>query len=153
MLPRLKNKSLPISFSLSLVVLSLSVLFYAQLVQADQGDSSMSNETRYVQVEVSYLQRIALPAEAEISVSLQDIARMDAPAQVLSTVKRRADGAQVPFRFEIPYQPEQIEGRGRYVVRAEIRLGDRLLFTTDTITPVINNQVESVSLRLITVGN
>ena len=79
-------------------------------------------------------ERIALPPDAVFEVVLIDIARADAPAEVLGRVRLQPAG-HPPFRFSIPYRERDITPRGRYSVRATVRQGERLLFTTDTIHP------------------
>jgi len=86
---------------------------------------------------VTYRQRIALPPGAVVSVRLLDASRQDVSAGVIGEDRIVTGGKQVPIAFNIPYDRGRIQERNRYVVRAEIRDGERLLFTTDTSYPVI----------------
>lgn len=86
---------------------------------------------------VSYLVRSALPSTAVIEVALQDISKMDAPAEVISTQTIKTEGKQVPFRYALKYDPAQIDEKNTYAVRATIKDGDQLLFTSTTRIPVI----------------
>jgi heat shock protein HslJ/uncharacterized lipoprotein YbaY len=79
---------------------------------------------------VSYLPRIALPPEAVIEVQLVDVSRADAPALVIATQTIVAGGRQVPFAFELPYDPAQIDERYSYAVQARITVNDQLRFIT-----------------------
>jgi uncharacterized lipoprotein YbaY len=72
-----------------------------------------------------------------IEVQLQDVSRADAPAIVLSSTTIQADGRQVPFAFELPYDAGDIDQRNSYTVRAIIRVDDQLRFTSTTAYPVI----------------
>lgn len=118
--------------------------------------SPMANEeeaaTGTVTAEVTYRERMALPDNAEITVELQDISLADAPAVVIASETRTADGAQVPFTFELSYDPAEILENHRYAVRAEVRVDGELLFTTDQIYPVITmdnpNDVTIVMIRV-----
>lgn len=83
----------------------------------------------------SYLERQALPPDAVLDVSLEDVTRADAPATVVSTAHVEPTG-QPPIRFGIGYAPEQIDASHRYAVRASIKRGNQLLFVTDTPHPV-----------------
>jgi putative lipoprotein len=83
----------------------------------------------------TYRERIALPPEAEFEVLIEDIARADAPATVIGR-QVLAPAGQPPFRFAITYEDGSVTPRGRYSLRASVRHQGRLLFTTDTITPV-----------------
>jgi putative lipoprotein len=86
---------------------------------------------------VTYLQRIALPPTAVVQVRLVDVSRADAPAVVLGEQMIPTGGRQVPFSFEIPYDPAKIDPRYSYAVQARIEDGDRLLFISDRHHAVI----------------
>jgi putative lipoprotein len=79
--------------------------------------------------EVFYLQRIALPPAATLSVSLQDVSLADAPAVVLAEQKGPVKG-QVPLPFHLSYDPAQVKPGHSYAVSARIELEGKLLFTT-----------------------
>jgi len=97
-------------------------------------------------------ERIALPPDAVFEAVLIDIARVDAPAEVLGRVRLQPAG-QSPFRFSIPFNDRDITPRGRYSVRATVLQGGRLLFTTDTIHPVLTGEPsQPLHLRLVQAG-
>ncbi|AIS14711.1 YbaY family lipoprotein [Pseudomonas sp. SK3(2021)] len=79
--------------------------------------------------EVFYLQRIALPPAATLSVSLQDVSLADAPAVVLAEQKGPVKG-QVPLPFHLSYDPAQVKPGHRYSVSARIEMAGKLLFVT-----------------------
>jgi putative lipoprotein len=79
---------------------------------------------------VTYLVRSALPPNAIVNVQLQDISLADAPATVISAQTIETGGKQVPFPYELPYDPAQIQSNHRYAVRAQITLDGKLLFTS-----------------------
>jgi uncharacterized lipoprotein YbaY len=85
---------------------------------------------------LSYAQRIALPANAEVMVKLVDSADPNgiAVAETTFTANR-----QVPIPFELRYEPRNLDRQRNYEVIAEIRSGDRVLFRTE--------QGQSVNLR------
>ena len=85
---------------------------------------------------VTYRQRIAMPLEATVVVSLVDVSRADAPAEVIAKkeIKRTI---QVPIPFELTYDSEKIDQRHDYAVQAQILLGDKVWFTTTTRHVVI----------------
>lgn len=105
-----------------------------------------------VTVTVTYLERIALPENAEITVTIEDIARADAPATVLVSQTIVSGGANVPFTFKLPYDPAQLDDRAMYSVRAQIRVDGELWFTSDKVTPVLSRgagtEVELVLVRV-----
>lgn len=84
----------------------------------------------------SYRERIALLPGAVFEATLEAVSRTDAQAVVLGTA-RVDDVAAMPIRFEIPYDPEQIDERHAYAVRGRILAGGRLAFTTDAALPVL----------------
>jgi uncharacterized lipoprotein YbaY len=99
----------------------------------------------------TYRERIALPPEAVFEVLIEDIARADAPATVIGR-QRLAPAGLPPFRFAIPYDDSAVSPRGRYTLRATARHRGELLFTTDTVTPVLDGRPGPVKLLLVKVG-
>ena len=79
--------------------------------------------------EVFYLQRIALPPSATLSVSLQDVSLADAPAIVLAEQNGPIKG-QVPLPFHLSYDPAQVKSGHRYSVSARIEVNGELMFIT-----------------------
>ncbi len=97
----------------------------------EEGPASGSNgSTELVTGSVSYRERIALPADAVIHVSLLDVSLMDVAAKLISeqTITPRH---QVPIPFALEYDPQDIDERMTYAVRATIRSAGKLIFTTD----------------------
>ncbi len=87
---------------------------------------------------VTYRERVALPPGSVVRVTLQDVSRADAPADLIDSQTITTSGENVPIPFELSYDPAHIDPRNRYVVRAEIRDGaGGLLWTSDTAYPVI----------------
>jgi putative lipoprotein len=79
--------------------------------------------------ELFYLQRVALPAAATMTVSLQDISRADAPVVILARQTGPVTG-QVPLPFALAYDPKQVQAGHRYSVSAHIELDGKLLFVS-----------------------
>jgi putative lipoprotein len=97
---------------------------------------------------VTYLERIALPANAVITIQLQDISKADAPAVALGEQVIQTNGKQPPFPFSISYDPAQIQPNGRYTLRATITVDGQLMFTSTQIYPVITggNPVKDIEI-------
>lgn len=95
-----------------------------------------------------YRERIAAPPDAVFEATLQDMSRADAPAQVLGRA-RIGPAGNPPYRFEIAYDDTALRPGGRYVVRATLRAGGRLLFTTDTASPVLDGRTAPLSLTMV----
>jgi len=92
---------------------------------------------------VAYRERIAMPEGAVLNVSLLDVSRADAAAEVVSRIEV-SDPGNVPIDFELVYDPDAIVARNRYAVRATIVVEGRLWWTTDTAQNVITNGNPSV---------
>jgi putative lipoprotein len=85
--------------------------------------------------EVFYLQRIALPPAATLTVSLQDVSLADAPAVVIDEQRGPVKG-QVPLPFHLSYDPTQVKPGHRYAVSARIEVDGQLMFITTEQHPV-----------------
>lgn len=102
---------------------------------------------------VAYRERIALPPTAVIKVQLADVSRADAKAIVLGEQVIEAKGKQVPFAFEIPYDPAKIEANHTYAVQARIEDGGQLRFINDQRYAVITRGAPTrVDMVLKSVG-
>jgi putative lipoprotein len=89
---------------------------------------------------VTYMQRIALPADAMIEVSIHNKQLADAPPEMtlLGMTAFTADGNQVPLPYTVVYSPEDVREGDMYSIGATIRDGSgKLLFVSDTMIPVI----------------
>ena len=95
-----------------------------------------------------YRERMALPPNAVFEAVLLDVSKAD----VLATVMGRVifdDIKGIPLDFIIPYDPDQIDQRMSYSVRATIRVEGQLWFTTDTHYPVLTqSSTDNVELLL-----
>ncbi|MDB1123473.1 YbaY family lipoprotein [Vibrio algarum] len=102
---------------------------------------------------ISYRERVALPPNAVVTVTLEDVSLMDVAAKKMAEQTFTTDGTQVPFDFELSYDANQIEAKHRYSVRATIRVNGSLRFTTDTANQVITDaaKTKQVNLNLIAV--
>lgn len=97
--------------------------------------------------EVFYLQRIALPPAATLSVSLLDVSLADAPSVTLAEQKGPVKG-QVPLPFHLDYDPGQIKPGHSYSVAARIELDGKLLFITTERHAVQLNGQDKQPLRI-----
>ena len=88
---------------------------------------------------VSYRTRIALPPDAEVVVTLEDVTRADARSTVVATQTIPTRGRQVPIPFELAYPRALFDPSHRYAVRAQIRRGGDVLFTSTTFHPVLTH--------------
>ena len=82
---------------------------------------------------VTYRERIALPAAAEIHVELLAVDTCKTVAEVTQVT----DGAQVPISFVLSYPADAVDELLGYALRAEIRYDGRAAFVTSDPIPVI----------------
>ncbi len=107
-------------------------------ISYDEGRSALVYRARgIVSGTVTYLQRIALPPQAMIQVQLVDVSRADAAAIVIDTQTIEAGGQQVPFAFQLSYDPAQIDERFTYAVQARITVDGELRFISTSSYQVI----------------
>lgn len=85
---------------------------------------------------VTYREKIALPPNAVVEVRLEEVSRADASATVLGEQKIETKGQQAPIRFEIQYDPSQVDERLLYAVRARITVDGQLWFIS-TPAPLV----------------
>ncbi len=96
----------------------------------------------------TYKERIALPPDATLFVELQDVSLADAPAMTLAAQRYALTG--VPAQFELTYDDTLIQDGHSYAVRATVTQGQKLLFTTDTVYPVLTSEAgNSADLLLV----
>ncbi|EQC01098.1 YbaY family lipoprotein [Photorhabdus temperata] len=118
---------------------------------ADTQVEAIENPVKrsFVEGNINILQRIALPADAVLTVTLSDISLADAPSVTLSEKVERLGGKQSPFHFVLPYQSNEIKPHARIAVSASVSLHNRLMFVTDTAYEVINNgQTKDIEITL-----
>jgi len=137
-------------FVASLVVSSLL------LVGCESSGSQMSQQNiQSITGTVAYRERIALPDDAKVTVSLQDVSKMDAAAEVIAKQEFMTNGHQVPLTFDLSYDSSKIQPKHRYSVSARIEVNGKLRFITDTNYAVITDpeNTSHVDMRLIGVSS
>ena len=119
--------------------------------ETNASQEVVAENTQVISGTVSYRERIALPENAVVTVTLEDISLADAPSTVIATQEFTADGKQVPFAFELSYDNNKIKANHRYNMRATIHVDGKLRFTTDTIKSVITDveNTQQADLRLV----
>ncbi|WP_172380323.1 YbaY family lipoprotein [Vibrio sp. Vb339] len=119
--------------------------------ETNASQEVVAENTQVISGTVSYRERIALPENAVVTVTLEDISLADAPSTVIATQEFTTDGKQVPFAFELSYDNDKIKANHRYNIRASIHVDGKLRFTTDTIKSVITDveNTQQADLRLV----
>ena len=101
---------------------------------------------------VAYRERIAMPPGALLTVSLLDVSRADAAAEVIASLRER-DPGNVPIEFELRYDATLIDPRHSYVVRATIDVGGELWWTSaDANLVITSGHPSEVDIALRRVG-
>ena len=148
----------PIAFLTVAIVLVLAGCRRAPETPAPAGDPSAGAAadtstvpgTALMSGSVFYLQRIALPPDAEVSVTLQDVSRADAPAVELASTTFQSEGRQVPLPFTLTYEPGKIDAAATYSLAARISNAGELLWISDAQTPVLTRgaPMDSIEVRV-----
>ncbi len=101
---------------------------------------------------VSYRERLALTPGAALVVELRDVSYADAPAPLIARQTISGPG-QVPIKFEVRYNRQDINPRNTYGLSARIVESDgRLAFTNDTAYDVITRgNPDKVDMLLVLV--
>lgn len=100
---------------------------------------------------VNIRQRIALPPDAVLTVTLSDASLADAPSKVIAQRAVRTEGKQAPFNFVLPYNPADIQPNARIILSAAIMVNGRMTFITDTIQEVVNRNGTRADLEMVPV--
>ena len=85
-----------------------------------------------VEGEASYRERIMLPPQAFLVVTLDDSARADAPAIELASARTRLAGGP-PYRWRLDYDERLLGANSRPTLRARIETPQGIWMTTDTV--------------------
>jgi uncharacterized lipoprotein YbaY len=86
---------------------------------------------------VTYRQRMALPPNAQIEVSLEDVSQADAAAKLVAEQKMTLGERQVPVPFALKFDPAKIDPTHSYGVRAKIVVDGEVRFASDQAYPVL----------------
>jgi putative lipoprotein len=114
--------------------------------------SATAVRAQTIQRTASYRERMALPPGVVLEATLDDVSRADAPATTIASTRVTSPG-NPPITFTIGYDPAAIVQTRRYIVRVRIVVDGKLLFTSETATPVITQgNPTTVSLMLRRVG-
>ena len=92
-------------------------------------------------------QRVALPPDAVLTVTLSDASLADAPSKVVAQRAVRTEGKQAPFSFVLPYNPADVQPNARIFLSAAVTINGKLVFITDTVQEAINNGGTKIDLN------
>ena len=134
----------------------ISIVLIASVACGSEHDSSTAtvelpsgrNPNASVSGTVTYRERLALSPGARLVVELRDVSYADAPSTLIAR-QTITDPGQVPIKFKVEYNRDDIDSRSTYSIKADIIESDgRLAFTNDTAYEVITrgnpNKVDMV---------
>jgi putative lipoprotein len=102
---------------------------------------------------VWYKERMLLPPDAEVAVFLEDVSKADAPATIIASTAFKAKESP-PWDFVLTFDPDTIEERNRYGLRAKITRDEQLLFVSTEANPVFRDDGDnSVRIQVSRVDN
>lgn len=96
-------------------------------------------------------QKVALPPDAVLTVTLSDASLADAPSKVVAQRAVRTEGKQAPFSFVLPYNPSDVQPNARILLSAAVTINGKLVFITDSVQEAINNGGTKIDLNLVPV--
>lgn len=96
-------------------------------------------------------QKVALPPDAVLTVTLSDASLADAPSKVLAQRAVRTEGKQAPFSFVLPYNPSDVQPNARILLSAAVTINDKLVFITDTVQEAVNKGGTKIDLTTVPV--
>ena len=122
----------------------LIVLMAAAACRSESGPSNATfevasgrNPNASVSGTVTYRERLSLTPGAKLVVKLRDVSYADASAPLIAS-QTISDPGQVPIKFKVEYNRDDIDSRNIYAISARIIESDgRLAFTNDTAYDVI----------------
>ena len=125
----------------------------AMLAIAGCTDQGPQNKTgaETIAGTATYLERMALPPNAQLRVTLEDVSLADAPSVTIAKYEAKLSG--VPANWQLSYDPADIKSGHRYAIAARITAGDKLLFITTTQNELVNGAPGTLELVLQRVGN
>ena len=134
------------------LLLAPLVLAPALMAAACSTLPEASDNMTEVQVSALYRERIMLPPGHVLTVKVEDVSRMDAPARVVAETTQRLDGRGPPYAVTLSVPNDKIDSRMEYAARAEIRdPSGALRFTTDTRHSVLTRGAPN-SVEIVMVG-
>jgi putative lipoprotein len=123
--------------AMPLLLIASSAQSQPQSPSSAKADAKQESSFVIVSGSAAYRQRIAMPPDAVLTVKLEDVSRADAPAKALAETSETFGARQVPLRFLLKIPSSAIDERNTYAVRATIKVGTELRFTTTRSYPVL----------------
>lgn len=101
---------------------------------------------------ITYNTRDALPANAVVTVQVADIAS-NRGGSVIAEQRFTTNGAQVPFRYTILYDPTRVNASLGYTIQANISVNGQVRYSTSQLYRVITGGAPVRDVNLVLVGS
>ncbi len=125
------------SFDKFIMFVAIFIVINSVGCATHQGESK--DDLITVSGTAAYRQRIAMPPEAVLTVSLEDVSRADTGATVLTESKQGFGEHQVPLAFTLQVPSSKINPGSDYTLRARIDVEGKMRFTTTRSYPVLTH--------------
>lgn len=132
---------------LTLLLLVISMVLSA-CTASGGTESGDTVDLNVISGSVAYRERIAMPADAVITVQLLDISKQDSRATVIAEQRIRPS-REVPIPFTLAYNRAQIDRRGTYSVAATIEVDGEVVWRTTSTLLVITNGNPTENIELV----
>lgn len=109
------------------------------------GHAAFAEEMVRLTGEVIYRERMALPANAVLELTLQDVSLADAPAKTITTYRATIQGGS-PIRFGLSYPKDKLDERYRYSLRAQILVDGQMWFTSTDHIAVVPREAQQLTI-------
>ncbi|MGP4844445.1 YbaY family lipoprotein [Marinobacter sp. 1Y8] len=116
----------------------LGILFLLSGVLAGCAGFGGGMDESRIEGNVWYKERMMIPPDATVTVSLEDVSRADAPSVTMASTEFKPQGGP-PYAFSLAYDADRILKRNRYNLRAKIMRDNKLLFISTQAVPAFGN--------------
>lgn len=137
---KLNKKSAVVLLCLCLLVPGLmSCGFFKKREKSETQDKSLP--INWLEISVAYKDGSLLPLNSVLTLTLEDVSNGEAPEFIGETVLE-VEGIP-PYAASLGYNPALIKDGHRYVLRAEIRHYDRMLYTNEALVDPFENETST----------
>lgn len=143
----MKKNKIILSTVLAVVAIAAILFFVFNKIKSSSKDIGLKTLTGTLNYEKDF----SLSKDVDIYVLLQDISKMDAPAEIVSmyTVPSEEDGYKKPLDFSLDYHESDILENHTYAVSAQVYFEEELIMTTTNAYLVITNNMPTKNLELM----
>ncbi|WP_241607914.1 YbaY family lipoprotein [Rosenbergiella australiborealis] len=96
-------------------------------------------------------QRMAIPANAALTVTLSDASGGPGQTKILAQQVQTLAGKQSPFSYVLPLQGVQLGADSKAMLTAAITLNGKVIFTSDKLQPIATVVSQTKDINLVPV--